>query len=64
MFAKIIKHKLIDEEITITELARRIGTSRENLTAKIKRDNFCERDMLAIANALGLELKISLKDQS
>lgn len=63
MFAKIIKHKLIDKEITITELARRIGTSRENLTAKIKRDNFCERDMLAIANALGLELKISLKDQ-
>ena len=34
------------------ELARRIGTSPQNLNNKMKRDNFCEADLRAIAEAL------------
>lgn len=35
------------------ELARRIGISPQNLSGKMKRDNFSERDLETIAAALG-----------
>ena len=37
-----------------SELARRIGTSPQNLHNKMKRDNFSEAELQAIAQALGL----------
>lgn len=45
-----------------SELARRMGISPQNLYAKMKRDNFSESDLRAIADALGLELKIAFVD--
>ena len=38
--------------ITETELARRLGISRQNLSNKMSRDNFTEKDLQAIAEAL------------
>ena len=38
--------------ISEAELARRLGTSSQNLNNKLKRDNFTEKDLLAIAEAL------------
>ena len=35
-----------------SELAEKIGTSRQNLTNKFKRDNFSEKEILQIAQAL------------
>ena len=35
-----------------TELAKRLNTSPQNLNDKLKRDNFTERDLQAIASAL------------
>jgi len=35
------------------ELARRLGISPQNLNNKMKRDNFTERDLRQIAEALG-----------
>lgn len=35
------------------ELARRMGISPQNLNKKMKRDNFTEKDLTAIAQALG-----------
>lgn len=56
--SKDIKKILIDEELTQAELAERIGTSQQNMNAKLKRDNFSNKEMQDIAEALGYELKI------
>ena len=64
MFSKIVRYALVDQNISIAELARRINTSRENLAAKIRRDNFCERDMQKIADTLNLDLEIRLVEKS
>lgn len=38
--------------LTITALAEKIGTSRQNLNDKLARDNFTEKDIRQIAAAL------------
>ena len=48
--------------ISESELARRIGTSPQNLHNKMKRDNFSEAELHAIAEALGLKLEITFVD--
>lgn len=45
--------------ISEAELARRIGTSPQNLHNKLKRDNFTEADLKQIASALDCTLGIS-----
>ena len=44
--------------ISESELARRMGTSPQNLHNKLKRDNFTESDLAEIAKALNCDLKI------
>lgn len=45
--------------ISEAELARRIYMTPQNLYNKMKRDNFSEKELQAIAQALGLKLEIS-----
>ncbi|WP_027625214.1 helix-turn-helix transcriptional regulator [Clostridium lundense] len=45
----LIKRK----NITISELARLIGTTNQNLSNKLSRDNFSEKELQQIAEALG-----------
>ncbi|MCL2498466.1 MAG: helix-turn-helix transcriptional regulator [Symbiobacteriaceae bacterium] len=40
------------------ELARRMGISPQNLSYKMKRDNFAEGDLRAVARALDCSLEI------
>lgn len=63
LFAKIVKHTLIEKELRITDLARIIDTSSQNLSQKMKRDNFSEKEMRQIADALGLDLEIVMKEK-
>ena len=42
--------------ISEAELARRIGTTPQNLSNKLKRDNFTELDLYKIAQALDCDL--------
>ena len=44
------------------ELARRVGVTPQNFNHKMKRDNFTEKDLQEIADALGLRLEISFID--
>ena len=44
------------------ELARRVGVTPQNFNHKMKRDNFTEKDLQEIADALGLKLEISFVD--
>ena len=49
-------------KISEAELARKLGISPQNLNNKMKRDNFTEKDLQEIADALGLKLEISFID--
>lgn len=48
----IIKEK----DITKGELAERIGITKQNMSNKIKRDNFSALELVEIADALGVQL--------
>lgn len=55
---KEIRKILLDEDIEIKELARRLNTSQQNISAKLKRNNFTTKDIEKILSVLGYELKI------
>lgn len=61
MFTKSLRLTLVEKEMTAKELATKIGTTQQNLSAKMKRDNFSEKEMRQIADALGLDLEIVMK---
>ena len=61
MFSKIVRHSLVDKGLKVSDLARLLNTSHSNLTQKLNRDNFSEREMLDIAEALGFTLDIRLR---
>ena len=47
--------------ISEAELARRLGLSPQNLNNKMKRDNFTEKDLKAIAETLDCTFSVSFK---
>ena len=55
---KEIRKILLDGDIEIKELARRLNTSQQNISAKLKRNNFTTKDIEKILNVLGYDLKI------
>ena len=55
---KEIRKILLDVDIEIKELARRLNTSQQNISAKLKRNNFTVKDVGKILDVLGYELKI------
>ena len=55
---KEIRKILLDEDVEIKELARRLNTSQQNISAKLKRNNFTTKDIEKILDVLGYELKI------
>lgn len=63
MTAKIIKMILGYKDMNISTLAEKIGTSRPNMSQKMKRDNFSEKELQEIAEALECDLKISFIDR-
>ncbi len=63
MTAKIIKMILGYKDMNISTLAEKLGTSRPNMSQKMKRDNFSEKELQDIAEALDCDLKISFVDR-
>lgn len=55
---KEIKILLLENDVTITELADKLECTPQNLSGKFKRDNFSEKELRQIADILGYELKI------
>lgn len=53
----IIKRK----NMTMGDLADSLGISRQNLSNKMSRDNFSEKDLREIAAALGAEVTVKFK---
>ena len=56
--AKKIKMLLIEREMTMTELAKKLNTGKSNLSDKMRRDNFSEKDLRKIAEALNCDYEI------
>ena len=50
-----IRTILLERNMTLKELAERIGTSGNNLSTKLSRDNLSERELHAIADALNCD---------
>ncbi len=48
-----IKIILNRRNMTLTQLADKLGQSRQNMSNKMKRDNFSEKELSSIAEALG-----------
>ena len=61
MLTTVEKIKVIMKRnnFTMTELANQLNCSRQNLSNKMSRNNFDERELTAIANALGCEIEIN-----
>lgn len=49
--------------MTATQLADKLGKSQHNFSQTLKKDNFREQDLQAIAEALGCELRITFIDK-
>ena len=50
------------KEMTVTDLANSIETTRQNLTNKLKRNNFSENELREIAKALNCSLILEFED--
>lgn len=59
---KQIKMMMVLKDISVNELAKRLNTSPSNITNKFKRDNFSEKELIEIAQALNCKLDIALID--
>ncbi len=55
MMAEKIKILLIKKGMSAVDLAEILGTKPQNLYNKFKRDNFSEKELIEIAEALGIK---------
>lgn len=49
--AEKVRHLMITRNIQSKELAEKLGTTPSNLSGKLKRDNFSEKELQEIARA-------------
>lgn len=56
-FGEKIKVVLGRKGMSVSDLAEKLGQSRQNLNVKIKKDNFTEQDMRKIANILEVKFE-------
>ena len=52
-----VKIMLKRRNMTLSQLAESLGQSRQNLSNKMSRDNFTEKELIEIANALNCTYK-------
>lgn len=58
-----IRIALIKRNMTVSQLAEKLGCSSQNLSAKFRRDNFSEKDLQDIAKALDCTLEMNFIDE-
>ena len=61
--AQIIRAIIGLRETSIAQLATELGTSRQNLTSKLKRNNFSEKELRQIADILDYDLILQFKER-
>jgi len=55
--AKIIKVLLLERSMKMRDLAEKLETTPQNISAKLSRDNLSEKDLQGIAAACGATFK-------
>ena len=55
--SELVKQLCKEQKITIAELARRIGQSRQNLYKKLQRETLSIDEIKQIADALGVTIR-------
>lgn len=62
--AEKVRILLVKRKITVTDLAKRLRMSQSNLSNKLSRDNFSEKELQEIAEALNcdLDIRFTLRD--
>lgn len=63
MFTKMLKMELLKKDMMAKDLSEKLGWSPSNLSGKMRRDNFSEKEMQEIAEALECDLKITFTDK-
>ncbi len=61
---KKIKLLLVENEMTATQLAEKIGTTQSNLSKKMKNETYTVSDLEKIAEELNMELIIDFKPKN
>ena len=61
--SKAIKQRLIDLNMTQVELAEAIGSTRQNLSNKLVRDNFTAKELSKICDVLKLTIVLKSADK-
>lgn len=56
-----VKMLLAARNMNIKDLAEKIGTTSQNMTAKLRRDNLSERDLQEIAEACNATFEVTFK---
>lgn len=59
MVSEKIRILLIKRKMTMSELADKMETTPQNLSNKLSRDNFTEKEMKTMSDALGCKLGIT-----
>lgn len=59
MISEKIRILLIKRKMTMSELADKIETTPQNLSNKLSRDNFNEKEVAAISRALGCNFDVT-----
>lgn len=59
--AEKIRIVLLKRKMTVSQLADKLGISQSNMSNKLKRDNFSEKELREIATILQCDFNISFK---
>ena len=61
--AKKIKILLVEREMSLTELAKRLNKSLSTVSDKMRRDNFSEKDLKQIADIMNYDYEAVFTDR-
>ncbi len=61
--AKKIKIMLAQRDMTLTDLAKLLNKSLSTMSERMKRDNFCEKDLREISELLNFEYEAVFTDK-
>ena len=61
--AQVIRAAMKKQGVTVSQLSRQLGCTTQNISGKMRRDNFRESELQEIAAAVGLRVVLFQKKQ-
>ena len=62
LFAKVIKQIMYEQNVSVSQLASALGIQPQSLSNKLYRDSFSFDDVVRIADILGSDVKITIRE--